>query len=124
MRHLILLLPILAVSGCDMGSCSDCVRVGEGPEIKGSGTPKTEARTVETFTGIRLTEAGRLEIERTGTESLSVTADDNLVSKFTSEVKDGVLLLSVAPGNKLYGKRPVYKITVNGLKSLDVKGEA
>ncbi len=67
MRHLILLLPVLLVAECAMGSCSDCVRVGKGPEIKGSGTPKTETRTVETFTAIRLTEiAGRLEIERTG----------------------------------------------------------
>ena len=125
MRHLILLLPVLLVAECAMGSCSDCVRVGKGPEIKGSGTPKTETRTVETFTAIRLTEiAGRLEIERTGSESLAVTADDNLVSKFTSEVKDGVLVLSIAPGNSLYGKRPAYKITVGDLRELNIEGAA
>src|SRR5262249_15938149 len=74
---------------------------------------------------IRLIEhAGRLEIERTGSESLSVTADDNLVEKFTTEVKNGTLELSIVKGNTLNGKRPVYKITVNDLRAIDVEGAA
>jgi putative autotransporter adhesin-like protein len=125
MRYLVLLLPLFILAKCDLGTCSDCVSVGEGPEIKGSGTPKTETRTVTPFTAIRLTEhAGRLEIERTGSESLSVTADDNLVGKFTSEVKNGTLYLSLAKGNTLNGKRPLYKITVNDLRAIDVEGAA
>jgi Putative auto-transporter adhesin, head GIN domain len=126
MRPLILLLPVLLVSECNMGSCGDCVRMGgEGPEIKGSGTLKTETRTVGNFTAIRLSEiAGRLEIERTGTAGLTVTADDNLVSKFTSEVRDGTLYLSLEKGNKIYGKRPAYKITVGDLRELGIEGAA
>ncbi len=51
-----------------------------------------------------------------------MTADDNLVSLFTSEVKDGTLHLSVAKDKSVSGKRPLYKITVNDLRQLGVSG--
>jgi len=125
MRYLVALLPLLLVAECDLGSCSDCSRIGQGPEIKGSGTPKTEIRTVDKFTAIRVNEiTARLEIERTGTESVAVTADDNLVERFTTQVKDGVLELSAVRGNTLNGKRPAFKITVNELWDLDIAGAA
>ena len=57
-----------------------------------------------------------------GPRTLTVTADDNLVSLFTSEVKDGTLELSVAKGKSLSGKRPVYRVTISELKKLDVTG--
>jgi hypothetical protein len=124
LRILPLVLALLVLAACDASTCTgDCVSVsGDGPTVKGSGTLKTEARPVDKFTAIRLSVSGDLLIERGGTESLTVTADDNLLSLFTSEVKDGTLDLSVAKGKSLSGKPPVYRVTIRELKRLDVSG--
>ena len=72
---------------------------------------KTEIRPVEPFTAITLSdiESSLIVIERTGAESLSVTAEDNLLPLFTSTIKDGTLRLSFAKGTSFHGKRPTYK---------------
>ena len=126
LRIFSVLSAVFVLTSCNWSDCDDCGTVGgEGPPMKGSGIAKTESRTVEKFAAIHLSEvAGSLEIERTGNESLTVTADDNTVSRFTSEVRDGTLHLSIASGNSVRGKRPVYKITVTDLRQLDVEGAA
>jgi hypothetical protein len=121
-------LILFALAACDSGvksTCTnDCVTVnGKGPVLNGSGSLKTEFRPVAEFSAIRLSDVGaRVVIERTGSESLEVTADDNLVSLFTSEVKDGTLHLSVAKDRSVSGKRPVYKVTVSDLRQIGVSG--
>jgi Putative auto-transporter adhesin, head GIN domain len=114
----------LLLAGCDVSGCtSDCVSVNDGgPTSKGSGTPKTEDRSVAAFSAIRMDVGGRAEIVRTGSASLAVTADDNLLPLFTSEVRDGTLILGVEKGKSLAGKMPVYKITVVDLRRLELKG--
>src|SRR5262249_14938885 len=118
---------LFLLTACDWSDCGDCMTSGgKGPKIEGSSTMKTEIRAVETFTAITLSgiESSLLVIERTGEESLSVTAEDNLLPLFTSTVKDGTLRLSVAKGNSFRGKRPTYKITVNELRALNIQGGA
>ncbi len=121
-------LILLALTACDSevkSNCTnDCFSVyGEGPMINGSGSSKTEVRPVAAFSAIRLSDVdARVVIERTGKESLEVTADDNLVALFTSEVKDGTLYLSVAKDKSMSGKRPLYKVTVSDLRQLGVSG--
>ena len=127
LRVLALLVPaavLLAGCGDDFGGCTgDCLSVNNGgPVVKGSGTAKTENRTVAPFTAIRLEFGGRAEIERTGAASLAVTADDNLLGLLTAEVKDGTLILGVEKGKSFAGKIPVYRITVADLHSLELKG--
>jgi hypothetical protein len=125
LRSLAALLLTLMLAGCDNSGCtSDCMQVnGDGPTIKGSGTLKTETRTVEPFTTIRFSRiGGNLEIERTGTAGLTVTAEDNVLPLLTSEVKDGTLTLSIAKGKGFSGKQPTYKITVGDLREVDVAG--
>jgi len=116
---------LLVLAACNWSECGDCMTTGgKGLKIEGSGTMTTEARQVETFTAIVLTdvESSYLVIERTGEESLSVTAEDNLLPMFTSTVQDGTLHLSVAPGNSFHGKRPTYKVTVKDLRRLHFQG--
>jgi len=119
---------VLALTACDSkvtATCSgDCVTVtGMGPVINGSGSLKVEVRPVTAFSAIRLSDVdARVVIERTGTESLEVTADDNLVSLFTSEVRDGTLYLSVEKDRSLSGRRPLFRVTVNDLRQLGVSG--
>ncbi len=91
--------------------------------IKGSGNLKTESRPVERFTAINLSAAANLEIEQAGQESLELTADDNLLPLFTSEVRDGTLILTVAEGKMTRsGKGPRFKVTVSELRKLKVSG--
>src|SRR5262249_41928055 len=81
-------------------------------------------RPLEPFTSIVLTdvESSLLIVERTGEESLTVTAEENLLPMFISEVRDGVLYLSFAKGNSFHGKRPTYKVTVKELRHIHVQG--
>jgi len=97
-----------------------------GLAIKGSGNLKTETRPVERFTAISVSGAASLEIEQTGQESLELTADDNLLSLLTTEVRDGTLFLEVAEGKRLTwsGKGPRFKVTVSDLRKLKVSGAA
>jgi hypothetical protein len=118
---------LVVLAACNWSNCGDCMTTGgEGPELEGSGTMKTEIRPLDKFTAIALSdlESSLLVIERTGEESLSVTADNNLLHLFSSTVKDGTLRLSVAKGNSFRGKRPTYKITVNDLRALNIQGGA
>jgi hypothetical protein len=96
--------------------------VSSGPVTTGSGNLKTEARPVEKFTAISLSTVGSLEIEQTGQESLELTADDNLLSLFTSEVRNGTLYLSSAEGEFWSGKGPHFKVTVRELRKLTTSG--
>jgi Putative auto-transporter adhesin, head GIN domain len=126
-RKIAVLPALLVLAACNWSECGDCMTSGgKGPRIEGSGTMKTETRPVETFTAITLSgiESSLLVIERTGEETLSVTAEDNLLPLFTSTVKDGTLRLSFAKGNSFHGKRPTYRITVNELHALNIQGGA
>jgi hypothetical protein len=118
---------LLFLTACNWSECGDCMtKGGEGTKIEGSGVMKTEVRKVEPFTSIVLTdvESSYLVIEQTGEESLTVTAEENLIAMFTSEVKDGVLYLTFKKGNSFHGKRPTYKITVKDLQRIHVQGGA
>jgi len=118
---------LLFLTACDWSDCGDCMTSGgKGTEIRGSGVMKTEARKIEPFTSIVLTdvESSYLVIEQTGEESLTITAEENLLEMFTSEVRDGVLYLSFKKGNSFHGKRPTYKVTVKDLRRIHVQGGA
>lgn len=129
-RRLAVLFAALALAACDgdggsgSSKCtSDCISENRGgPMIHGSGNIKTETRQVEKFTSVLLSSSATVVIERTGTQSLTVSGDDNLLSLFASEIKDGTLYLSFAEGKSFEGKLPVYRITISDLRKLEVTG--
>jgi hypothetical protein len=112
MRTCLVVLVGLLLAACD---------VVTSPVIKGSGVKKSEVRTVDKFSAIELSGIGRLRVERTGTDSLTVTADDNLLPLFTSEVRNGTLYLSVAE-NKSVSGLVEYAVTVEDLHALSISG--
>jgi len=125
LRLAAVLSSLLLLTACDWSECGDCMTTGgEGTKIEGSGVMKTEVRPLEPFTSIMLTdvESSYLVIEQTGEESLTVTAEENLLAMFTSEVKDGMLYLAFAKGNRFHGKRPTYKVTVKELRHIHIQG--
>ena len=96
---------------------------GDGVLIVGSGLAASESREVSGFSKVALSGVGRLRIRHTGVESLTVTADDNLLEHMRSEVRDGVLILGNDTGvNFRTNNEIVYDLTVQSLDALTVTG--
>ncbi|MCW2682110.1 MAG: hypothetical protein JWP33_23 [Blastococcus sp.] len=94
-----------------------------GSGVTGSGSPRTESRDVSGFSTIELSGGGNLIIEQSGTESLSIEAEDNLLSDLTSEVANGTLRLGTEDGVTLAPTLPVtYRVTVEELAGLQLSG--
>jgi hypothetical protein len=109
----VLLMSILMLSVV-LGACSF---LGE----RGSGTMAIEARDVSGFAEIELNGSGTVLVSVTGTESLKVEAEDNILPLLTSEVRDGRLVLgakeSISPTRDI-----VYTVTVINLEAVAVSG--
>ena len=91
----------------------------------GSGNVTTETRTIKGVNSVSLWGDGTLEIEQTGTESLTITADDNILPLLGSSVRDGELQLGVQNFINIKPTDGVrYKLTVTGLTGLSLTGDA
>ena len=92
--------------------------------IKGSGNVVSENRTVAEFDSIELSGSGQLEVDQNGSESLSITADDNLLQLLTSEVKRRRLVLAVKSGYSLGPSKPiVFKVSAKNFKGVAFAGD-
>jgi hypothetical protein len=107
---------VLAISACN-------VTTPGGTVIRGSGNVTTEDRAVSGFTEVLLAGAGDLSIEVTGSESLSIEAEDNLLPKITTVVSNNRLTIGAEENITFAPTKPVkYRLTVKDLKQLDVSG--
>ncbi len=90
---------------------------------RGSGQLTTESRPVSGFTKVELSGTGELAIEKTGTESLSISAEDNILPLLTSEVAGDTLTLGTKPNSSIVPTKPItYSLTVKDLTGLAVSG--
>jgi putative autotransporter adhesin-like protein len=106
-----LLMVGVCVAGCDIAG------------VPGSGNVVSETRPVSGFSSVDLSGAGEVIVDRNGTESLTVSADDNLLPYLTTDVRGGVLTLGTKPGTNVNpSKRIVYKLTAKDLDGLSVSG--
>ena len=97
--------------------------VGCGPIVAGSGKVITEPRNVSGFSAVSLNGSGRLVIEQTGSESLTVTGDDNLLPYIESSVSGKTLTLGEKSGTNISpSKDIVFKLTVKSLDNIDISG--
>jgi hypothetical protein len=92
--------------------------------ISGSGKVITENRTVAGFSNVSLSGSGQVVIEQTGTDSLTVTTDDNLLPYIKTEVRGDTLELGFtnAMTNVSPTKDIVFKLSVKQLAGLEVSG--
>ena len=88
---------------------------------RGSGIMATESREVSGFDQVDLSVSGTVLIAVTGTESLKIEAEDNILPLLTSEVRNGRLELG-AKQNISPTREIVYTITVVSLEALAVSG--
>jgi hypothetical protein len=94
-------------------------------KIIGSGNKKTEARKVSGFSEIVIENSGTLIITQTGTESLSIEADDNILPLLTSEVSGSRLVLGIKPNTSLSTNSSIkYNLTVKDLSIIENTGSA
>lgn len=112
----------VALAGREIGTARCLELLGE-PPVDDPGDTVTESREVAGFTGVVLNTPGRVVIEHTGSESLQVTSDDNLLPFLTSEVRGGRLILDREPGFNLDTETVIlFEVTLIELEELVVSG--
>jgi hypothetical protein len=89
----------------------------------GSGQLATQSPQVSGFTSVELTGVGELSIDQTGTESLTVSAEDNLLPLLTSRVEGDTLILGKKPNTRIVTTKPItYTLTMKDITGLAVSG--
>src|SRR5216684_1549417 len=113
-----------SIRACLLISCTMLLSGCVFDSIDGSGHIITEPRTVAGFSNVSLSGSGQVVIEQTGTESLTVTTDDNLLPYIKAEVRGETLELGST--NSMPNIRPtneiIFRLTVKKLDGLDVSG--
>ena len=91
--------------------------------LVGSGNLQTESRAVSGFTGIGLSIPGRVEITQGDRESLSITADDNLLAEIETVVERGTLKIRFRNSTSVSRIKQIrIAITAKAIDSLTVSG--
>jgi Putative auto-transporter adhesin, head GIN domain len=114
---------LLAASGALLlASCGDIsISIGDDKVVNGSGVRASETRAVTAFTSVDASGVGNMKLRIGDADSLKITADDNLLPKIKSEVKDGVLILSST--SALHSKTDiVYEITAKSIQRIENSG--
>ncbi len=118
----LILMAALLLVACD-GHHYDRHFTEPGDLVIGSGNLITESRSVGGFNGVTLSGVGRLHIEQAGSESLRITAEDNILPLLTSDVIGGRLELGTRDGFRISPTHDVfYDLTAIELNELVVSG--
>ena len=89
----------------------------------GSGNVITQSRNVSGFEAVSFEGVARLVLEQSGTESLTITADDNILPLLISEVREGTLFLGFASDTNITNTEPiVFTLSVRTLTALTAAG--
>ena len=106
-------------------SSSSGVTSPAGKSGQGSTKVTKESRDVTGFEEVELRGVGRLSIEQTGSESLSVEAQEDVLPKVKTEVVDKRLIIGPKPDTAIHTTEPVnYELSVKDLNALEVSGSA
>ena len=117
-------LSILIIAGFLLSACQ--IPFVNVTIIRGSGDITSESRDVELFSEIRLEGAGQLVITQGDTQSLEISAEDNIIEELTSEVIGDTLVLGYRDQSWRRTVIPTevirYEITVNNLTNITLNG--
>lgn len=98
-------------------------QIGSARIVKGSGEVVTEERDVSDFTSVSLQGIGELFVDQTGSTSLAITADDNLLPYIETRVNADKLIISIKRNVAFSDVAELtYHITVAKLDSLELDG--
>lgn len=91
--------------------------------VVGSGNVVSEQRDVGDFNEVDLSGVGHLSITQTGSESLTIEAEDNILPLLTSEVFGRRLTLGSESGAHFSPKQPIrFILTVKDLSAVRISG--
>ena len=91
--------------------------------MQGSGNVKTEVRQVSGFTQVKLSGIGSLAIAQTGTEGLTVSAEDNLLPLINTDVEGSVLDIHLQANVSLQPTKPIiFLLSVKDLTNITLSG--
>lgn len=104
------------VAAVSVAACDDIV----GSE-RGSGDVTTDSRDVSGFTEIVVLGSGEVVVDVTGSESLTIEAEDNIIPLLTTEVENGRLELGAK--SSISPTKPIrYTITAAQLDGASISG--
>lgn len=104
-------------AACESGDAG----IGAG-SIEGSGSLATESREVAGFEEVVLVASGNVTVDVTGTESLTIEADDNILPLLTSDVSGGRLELGVERGTSISPTSITWRLTAKDLSAITILG--
>jgi len=114
---------VTSSSSRSSGGGSSSSRV-DGKTNEPAGVTK-ESRNVSGFKDVELRGIGNLSIEQTGSESLTVEAEKDIIPKLKTRIVNGRLIIGPEANTNIQSAEPItYKLTVKDLKSLEVLGSA
>jgi hypothetical protein len=91
--------------------------------IRGSGIIKTESREVTTFSSIFFKSVGKLKIQQTGKESLTIIAEDNILPILESRVSGQTLYINNINSSSIDPTQPIeFLVEIKSLERLDING--
>jgi hypothetical protein len=109
---------VVLLLAAGMAASSAC-----GGVVVGSGHPTTKTVNVQGFDRISVSVDSVLNVARTGSESVVVTADDNILPLLTVTVVDRTLRLGVDSTVSING-HVVFTVTAKALLGIDSAGDA
>lgn len=113
-------LAVALLAGCD----GRTVVNGGGPTVTGSGVAATESRPLAgPCAAVRFGGVGTLTVTRGDTPALAVTWDDNLVGSVVTEVRDGVLEVSLKTGSYSSKQKLAVAVTLPKLTAATAGGQ-
>jgi hypothetical protein len=106
-------------------TCSGCSSA-KNPKwaFQGPTNVVTQRRAVSGFSAIHVAGPAEVVVDRVGSESLALIADDNLLPFLSAEVKDGVLYLGFANDQAFDGKVVRYRVSAANLRDIEVSGSS
>lgn len=111
---------LVALIPCLLSGCSVEWSLGG---VRGSGEVQKESREVGGFSSINLHSLGKVVIKQGEKESLTISAEDNLLPLLVSRVANGTLHLEISNGINLRPTKPIeYIVEVKTLEDLQVSG--
>lgn len=94
-----------------------------GKKVTGSGNIKSETRPVSGFSAVNLAIPAKLTVVQSGSESILIEADDNLLPLIETDVSSGVLKIRWTERNlSVSSKKIRITVNLNTVKGLSVDG--
>ena len=91
--------------------------------IRGSSVVVSETREVRAFSAIDLSGVGTVRLQQTGTESLTVEAEENLLPFLVTRVENGTLRIGTKPNVNIRPTQPiVFHVTADRIDNVGVCG--